>query len=135
MLVPRIRRLYFIAVGAEIAARALGAVVLTVAGASGYIAPWVLAVVGAHFVPLARLFAMPELTLAGLALIAAAAGSTATGVATGLAPSFTAGAAGGLVCVASAGYRLLAGHRGLVRPGPHAAGRQAPAAGRQASDG
>lgn len=114
---PRVRRSYHIVVGAEVAACVIGAVGLWAVGLAAYIAPWILAVVGAH---LARLFAMPEYRLAGLVLIVVAGGGAAISWSAGLRPSFLAGASGGLILAAAAGYRLLVAGRQLAASRPAA---------------
>lgn len=102
MAARRVRRGYGITVGIEVAACGLGAAGLALAGHSPYTAPWILLVVGVHFVPLGRLFGQPELVLAGFALSAVAVAATLTGLVSGVAPSAVAGAFGGLVCAACA---------------------------------
>ena len=117
---PRVRRGYGITVGIEVAACGLGAAALGLAGRSPYIAPWVLLVVGVHFVPLGRLFGSPHLLLAGPALAAVAIAGTVTGVVSDVAPSTVTGAFGGLVCVACAVIclrRALLRGRGLSEGG------------------
>src|SRR3954464_6382428 len=59
---PATRRRYFWIVGIETAAIRAGVVGLNLAGRPGYLSAWVLFVVGAHFLPLARLFHTPGLT-------------------------------------------------------------------------
>jgi hypothetical protein len=102
----RVRRGYGITVGVEVAACGLGAAGLELAGRSAYIAPWILLVVGVHFVPLGRLFGSSHLVLAGLALAAIAIAGAVTGVVSDVAPSAVTGAFGGLVCVACAAVCL-----------------------------
>jgi hypothetical protein len=108
----RVRRGYGITVGIEVAACGLGAAALGLAGRSAYIAPWILLVVGVHFVPLGRLFGLSHLMRAGLALSAVAIAGAVTGVVSAVAPSAVTGAFGGLVCVACAAICL---RRALVR--------------------
>lgn len=98
--------------GVEVAACGLGAAGLALAGRSPYIAPWILLVVGVHFVPLGRLFGSSHLVLAGLALAAVAIAGAVTGVVSDVAPSAVTGAFGGLVCVACAAVCL---RRALLR--------------------
>lgn len=102
----RVRRGYGITVGVEIAACGLGAAGLGLAGHSAYIAPWILLVVGVHFVPLGRLFRSVDLVWAGFALSAAAIAGAVTGMVSGVAPSAVTGAFGGLVCIACAAVCL-----------------------------
>jgi hypothetical protein len=97
---PRARRRYWLVVGPEFAACGIGAVVVTATGHSAYVAPWILVVVGIHFLPLAQLFGTPELTWGGLALTVVAIAATVTGAITSVAPSAVAGGLGGLTCLA-----------------------------------
>jgi hypothetical protein len=105
--VQRARRAYGITVGIETAAIGLGAAGLALAGRAAYIAPWILLIVGVHFVPLGRLFALPGLVRAGIALSAVAIAGAATGAFSGVAPSAVTGAFGGLVLVVAAAASLL----------------------------
>src|SRR5690242_3999000 len=50
---PRVRRGYFLTVGAEVVAIAAGSWILGGTGHPDYLAAWILFVVGVHFVPLA----------------------------------------------------------------------------------
>jgi hypothetical protein len=111
---PRVRRGYGITVGVEVAACGLGAAGLGLAGHSAYIAPWILLVVGVHFVPLGRLFGSFDLVWAGFTLSAVAIAGTVTGVVSDVAPSAVTGAFGGLVCIACAAVCL---RRTLLRAG------------------
>ncbi|GIG67358.1 hypothetical protein [Phytomonospora endophytica] len=54
-----------IIVGVEVAFAAAGSVILTVRKKSAYIAPWIAAVVGIHFIPLATILETPLLFAAG----------------------------------------------------------------------
>jgi hypothetical protein len=112
---PRVRRGYGITVGIEVAACGLGAAGLGLAGRSAYTAPWILLVVGVHFVPLGRLFGSPYLAWAGLALSAVAIAGAATGMVSDVAPSAVTGAFGGLACLACAVTFL---RRALLRGRP-----------------
>jgi hypothetical protein len=98
----RVRRGYGITVGAEVAAIALGAVGLGLAGRPAYTAPWILLVVGVHFVPLGRLFGSVELLWSGLTLCAVAIAAAVTGAVSAVAPSAITGGFGGLVLVVTA---------------------------------
>ena len=102
----RVRRGYGITVGAEVAAIAVGVLCLGLAGRPAYTAPWILLVVGVHFVPLGRLFASVDLVWAAFALSAVAIAGAVTGVVSGVAPSAVTGAFGGLVCIACAAVCL-----------------------------
>jgi hypothetical protein len=113
----RVRREYWITVGTEVAACGLGAAGLGLGGSAPYIAPWILLVVGVHFVPLGRLFGSSDLVWTGLALSAVAVAGAVTGAVSDVVPSAVTGAFGGLVCVAYAGIclrrALLRGRAGL----------------------
>jgi hypothetical protein len=99
---PRVRRRYGITVGAEVAAIALGAVGLGLAGRPADTAPWILLVVGVHFLPLGRLFGSVDLLWAGLVLCAVAIAAALTGAVSAVAPSAVTGGFGGLVLVVAA---------------------------------
>jgi hypothetical protein len=102
----RVRRWYGITVGAEVAAIAIGAVGLGLAGRPAYTAPWILLVVGVHFVPLGRLFGIADLVWSGLVLSAVAIAAAVTGALSAVAPSAITGAFGGLVLLAAAATSL-----------------------------
>jgi uncharacterized Tic20 family protein len=104
------RRTYNLTVAVEVVAILAGVVVLALAGASSYLAAWILFVVGVHFVPLARLFRLPGLTVTGLLCAAVAVGAAAVALAGTTLPSAPAGAGGGLV-MAAYGVILLLGLR------------------------
>jgi hypothetical protein len=105
------RRTYHLAVGAEAAVIAAGVVTLVVTGQSAYVAPWVLGVVGAHFLPLSRLFAIRDLAVAGWCLVVVAVVAVFAGLLGTVAPSAVAGAAGGLILVVAAARSLVAARR------------------------
>lgn len=98
----RVSRGYLFIVGAEVAAIALGVLALGLAKQPAYTAPWILLVVGVHFLPLGRLFGSVDLVWSGLLLTAVAIAAAATGAVTAVAPSAVTGAFGGLVLVAAA---------------------------------
>lgn len=99
---PAVHRAYGRIVAAEAAGCLLGAAALPAAGKAAYIPAWILLVVGAHFLPLGRLFRIAELYPAGFALAAIAVAAAVTGTVTTVAPSAVAGAGGGVVCLVSA---------------------------------
>ena len=103
----RVSRQYGITVGVEFATIALGAVGLGLAGRPAYTAPWILLVVGVHFLPLGRLFGSVELVWSGLVLSAVAIAAAVTGAVTAVAPSAVTGGFGGLVLVVTALTSLL----------------------------
>jgi hypothetical protein len=98
----RVSRRYGITVGAEVTAIALGVLALGLAGRPAYTAPWILLVVGVHFVPLGRLFGSVDLVWSGLALCAVAIAAAVTGAVSAVAPSAVTGGFGGLVLVVTA---------------------------------
>lgn len=102
----RVRQGYGITVGAEVAAIAIGSVGLGLAGRPAYTAPWILLVVGVHFVPLGRLFGSADLVWSGLVLSAVAIAAAVTGAVSAVAPSAVTGAFGGLVLLAAAAASL-----------------------------
>lgn len=114
----QLRRRYWQVVAVEMISIAVGWGALVATGHPAYIPAWVLLVVGVHFLPLARLFRTPGLSLAGMLLVMIAVAAAVTGAAGGAAPSTVAGAGGGLVCL---GYGAACCYQAL-RP---AAGRQA----------
>jgi hypothetical protein len=99
---PRVSRRYGITVGVEFAAIAIGALVLGLTGHPAYTAPWILLVVGVHFIPLGRLFGSVDLLWSGLVLCAVAVAGAVTGAVSAVAPSAVAGGFGGLVLVVTA---------------------------------
>lgn len=116
----RVRGRYRITVAAEVAAIAAGAVGLALAGLSAFLAPWILLVVGVHFIPLGRLLGAMDLLWAGLLLSAVAIAAAVTGAVSAVAPSAVTGGFGGLVLVVAAGTSL----RRAARYGRSAAVRQ-----------
>ncbi len=99
---PLVRRRYLTIVGIEVALIVAGAAVFGPSGHPAYLAPWILFVVGAHFIPLARVFATSGLIAPGVLLMLIAAAAAITGAAGAVAPSTVAGGGGGLVCGAQA---------------------------------
>ena len=98
----RVGRRYGITVGAEVAAIVLGVVALGLAGRPADTAPWILLVVGVHFLPLGRLFGSVDLLWSGLVLCAVAVAAAVTGAVSAVAPSAVTGGFGGLVLVVTA---------------------------------
>lgn len=99
---PAVHRAYRRIVGAEVAACLIGAATLTATRQPAYVPAWILLVVGAHFLPLGRLFRIAELYPAGYALAAVAVAAAVTGTLTAVQPSAVAGAGGGLACLIAA---------------------------------
>lgn len=108
---PRIRRSWRLIVGVEVVTILLGNVLLGLSGRPAYAAAWTLFVVGAHFLPMARVFRMPGIAVAGVLLMAVAIGAAAVSIAGLAAPSAVAGLGGGLVCVVSGASYLLRAYR------------------------
>jgi hypothetical protein len=78
--------------------------VLGVTGHSAYTAAWDLFVVGAHFVPLGRLFRIRSLVVVGVLSVRVSA--VAAGLHGTLAPSAIAGGAGGLLLILFGAWSL-----------------------------
>jgi hypothetical protein len=91
------RRTYGITVGVELLVAVLGVVALSLAGYERFISPWILAVVGVHFIPMAWLFGIRLLAVAGIVLTVIAIGAAIVGGVTEVLPSAVAGGIGGLV--------------------------------------
>ncbi len=109
---PRIRRSWRQIVGVEVVSILLGNVLLGLSGRPAYAAAWTLFVVGAHFLPMARVFGSPGFAVAGVVLMVVAVGAAVVGMVGVAAPSAVAGAGGGLVClVCGATYQLRAYRR------------------------
>ncbi|MDO9455724.1 hypothetical protein [Nocardioides sp.] len=92
-------RTYLLSVGAMVVAVPAGSAVLRAVDQQDLVLPWVVAVVGLHFVPFAAAFTAPVFRVLGLALVAIAV----AGVVAGLAGWSDAAAATGL----AAGFALL----------------------------
>lgn len=116
---PANRRAYGRAVIVEVVAILAGVVVLGATDRSSYLAAWILFVVGVHFVPLARVFAVGALAVAGGALVVVSALATIVAMTTDMAPSALAGGLGGLVMLVCAGRVVWR----LARPGRVAVSR------------
>jgi hypothetical protein len=116
-----VRRRYNRIVVAEVVPLGAGAAVLAAVGLEPWIAVWLCAGVGLHFLPASRAFATPFLALVGVAIIGAAVAALAVGLETTLAPVVIAGSGAG-VCLLIAAFGSLAGAFGAVRHGaPHRA--------------
>jgi hypothetical protein len=116
-----VRRRYNRIVVAEVVPLGAGAAVLAAVGLEPWIAVWLCAGVGLHFLPASRAFATPFLALVGVAIIGAAVAALAVGLETTLAPVVIAGSGAG-VCLLVAAFGSLAGAFGAVRHGaPHRA--------------
>lgn len=99
---PRARRTYWIAMVGQIVAILAGMIVLGVLGRPEYAPAWVLAVVGAHFLPLAGAFGTRILSAAGVACVAVAVVAVVSGLVGWMPAPTVAGGIGGLVLLACA---------------------------------
>lgn len=103
---PGARKVYWIAVVAEVVLILAGMFVLPRTGNSAYVSTWVLFVVGIHFLPFVRPFNAPTLRYTALACIVVAAVTLWAGLA-GWAPAPTvAGAGGGIVLLGFAFFLM-----------------------------
>lgn len=90
-------RIYYLSLGFELVASFGGAIALGRLGHPEYIIAWIMAIMGIHFVPLSRLYRIPELVATGVLCIAAGAAGAWTGLTGMLHPAVIAGAGGGAV--------------------------------------
>ncbi len=104
-------RAYRWAVIIEVGAIAAGAAALGLTGHAAYIPPWVLFIVGVHFLPLGNLFRIQSLRMCGLLVAAVAVIAPIVGVTGDVPPSAVAGAGGGGLMVIFGAYTLLRGCR------------------------
>lgn len=120
-----VRRGYAQVVAAEFAALAVVGVVLGATVGGDWAAVWVCAVVGVHFLPLARVLPGLALPLVGCAVTAVAIAALVVGLTTGVAPTAVTGPGTGSVLVVAAVASLVAalrrGGRRSVVPDPSAA--------------
>ena len=100
------RRTYYRVVGIEGAVIAVGATVLGVTGHSAYTAAWVLFIVGAHFLPLGRLFRIQSLMVVGVLSVVVSALAAILGLQGTVAPSAIAGGVGGLLLILFGAWSL-----------------------------
>jgi hypothetical protein len=109
---PDAMRRYGIIVGIEVAAGALGAVIVTLLNAD-LVAPWICLVVGVHMWPLASVFEAPALRiLAGVLVVVAVLAVVVAGV-TDVAASAVTGAGAGLALLVFAGWSAALAARWL----------------------
>lgn len=97
---PTTAKRYGRTVGIEVGAILIGAAALILASNPSYVAAWVLFVVGVHFVPLARLFRIPSLAVAGVLVALVGVIAAILGIAQVVLPSAVAGGGGGLLMLA-----------------------------------
>lgn len=102
----------------EVGAIAVGAAPLGLTGHAAYISPWVLFIVGVHFLPLGSLFRIQSLRVCGLLAAAAAVTATIVGLTGDVLPSALAGAGGGVLMVGFGGYTLLRAWREHAQAAP-----------------
>lgn len=100
------RRVYQLTVAAEVLAIFATAALLNAAGAPEYLPAVTLAIVGVHFLPLARVFRLPLLNAAAAVTVLVGLAAVGAGLAGLAAPATVAGGLGGLALLACA-VRLL----------------------------
>jgi len=115
-----VRARYNVIVGVEFLLIAAGAFILGAAGAATWIPVWVCAVVGLHFLPLARVFPGLLLVPLAVALVVVALVALAVGLATTTSPSTVAGPGAGVCLVVAAVATLVtaSGYRNGTATGP-----------------
>lgn len=91
----------------EVVLIVVGLFALTRLGVPQYFAAWTLAVVGAHFLPLARFYRLPVLSLLAAACVAVALSAVVAGRSGWATPMTVAGGLGGLVMLATSLYGTL----------------------------
>jgi hypothetical protein len=106
MTEPADRRRYGITVGIEFALIAVGAAGLGSSGHPRWIAVWVLAVVGAHFIPLAPPLHNRALYPLGVLACAVAVAALVVGLVSTVDPTGIAGTGGGVLLAGCAAYDL-----------------------------
>jgi hypothetical protein len=109
---PAVRRRYNVIVGTEFAIITVGAVLLGRAGYGQWVTVWVCAVVGLHFLPLARVFAGLHLASLGVLVTVVAAAALVTGLGSAVVPTTVTGPGTG-VCLLVAAIATLAGRTTL----------------------
>lgn len=105
--------LFNIIVGVEFGVGLLGVIILWAAGRREYAAPWILLVVGVHFLPLAPIFDSPSMYVMGVLLTAWSFVAVRWANRRDLAYSLTSGAGAGVIllgasAVAAAGLLFVA---------------------------
>jgi hypothetical protein len=107
---PRVRRQYGITVGIEFAVIFVGAALLGALDGQQYIAAWIAAVVGIHFVPLGRFFGERLLQISGVLITVVALVAAIVAATQDVDSSTVAGAGTGLLLLLT-GLLTLAGVR------------------------
>jgi hypothetical protein len=110
-------RRYGIIVGVEFGLAGLGAAVLGILGQPEYIAVWVCAVVGVHFLPLAAVLRDRNLIPLGIIVTATAVTALLVGLTTEVAPTTITGVGAGLSLVVFGAVALVGAVR-QPRPRP-----------------
>lgn len=111
-------RIYFAALGFELVFAFGGAFTLGRLEHPEYIIAWVMLIMGLHFIPLAKLYRIPELLGAGLLCIALSLSGALSGFMGGPGPAAIAGTGAGTVLLATGvicGVRLRRAWRSTVR--------------------
>ena len=102
-----VMRHYGLVVGAEFAVLAVGNVVLANTDQTRWIPVWVCAVVGVHFLPLARLFGLGLLRVLAALMTALAAATVIASTLSSVAPSTVVGTGAGLCLLGFAALSLV----------------------------
>lgn len=84
-----------------------GATALGVTGHYPYIAPWVLLVVGLHFVPLGRLFRIQSLVVLGVLTVVVSVAAAIEGLLGTVSPTTIAGGVGGMLLIMFGAWSIL----------------------------
>lgn len=117
---PRARKVYWVAVIAEVVLILLGMFVLAQTGLPMYASTWTLFVVGVHFLPFVGPFNAPTLRLTAVACVLVSTLALWAGL-TGWAPAPTiAGAGGGIVLLGFAILLMLTANRDRTAATSHA---------------
>ena len=113
-----IRVRYNVIVGVEFLLIGVGVLILGRTGSAAWIPVWVCAVVGVHFIPLARVFTGLFLVPLAVALVAVALSAFLLGLLTTISPSTVAGPGAGTCLIVAAVATLLAAPRDATVTGP-----------------
>ena len=103
---PAVRRRFRRIAIAEFGALAVGAVILGLADQGRWVPVWACAVIGAHFLPLAKVVGGPPMRVLGMLLIGAATVAAGVGATTAVAPALVAGPAAGTCLLLTAALTL-----------------------------
>lgn len=97
----RANTVYYAAVGFEVVFAFGGAITLGRLGQPDFIIAWIMAIMGIHFLPLSRLYRIPELAATGILCICAGIAGAWTGLLGLLDPAVIAGGGGGTILLAT----------------------------------